>query len=141
MPMNRLAKTEWQRRQRAAAAISDGRPPHRTGRPPTGRKTPKHHGDRIGQRARARARQLRRDGDNGRCEARHPILDEAHIVASRHAKADHGSVIFHPLFEEAKSVAALAICAGEDPELATVTFVRAERDWMARTTQLHADAA
>jgi hypothetical protein len=141
MPMNRHAKTEWQRYRRAAVAISAGRPPHRTGRPPTGRKASKHHGDRIGQRARARARQLRRDGDTGRCEPRHPILEEALIVASRHARADHGSVIFRPLFEEAVCVAALAICAGEDPDLATVTFVRAERDWMARTTQLYADAA
>jgi hypothetical protein len=141
MPMSRHAKTEWQRAQRAAVAISAGRPPHRSGRPPTGRKAPKHHGDRIGQRARARARQLRRDGDHGWCESRHPILDEALIVARRHAKPDRGSVIFDPLFEDAVSVAALAICAGENPEHATHAFVRSERDWISRTAPLYADAA
>jgi len=68
-------------------------------------------------------------------------MDEALIVAARHARPDRRSVVFDPLFEEAVSVAALAICAGEDPDLATVTFIRAERDWTARTTQLLPDAA
>jgi hypothetical protein len=39
------------------------------------------------------------------------------------------------------SVAALAICAGEDPDHATVRFVRSERDWISRTAPLFADAA
>jgi hypothetical protein len=141
MPFSRHAKTEWQRHMRAAVAISAGRQPHRTGRPPTGRKAPRHPGDRTGQRARARARWLRRNGDNGWCESRHPIMDEALVVARRHVKPDRGSVIFDPLYEEVVSVAALAICAGEDPEQATLTFVRSERDWTCRTAPLIADAA
>jgi hypothetical protein len=141
MPFKRHAKTEWQRRMRAAKAISAGKQPHRTGRPPTGRKAPKHHGDRSGQRARARARQLRRSGDNGWCESRHPIMDEALAVARRHVKPDRGSIIFDPLYEEVVSVAALAICAGEDPERATLTFVRSEREWTYRTAPLYADVA
>jgi hypothetical protein len=68
-------------------------------------------------------------------------MDEAHAVAARHAKPDRGSVIFDPLYEEVVSVAALAICAGEDPDEATVTFVRGERAWMARTAPLFAEAA
>jgi hypothetical protein len=62
-------------------------------------------------------------------------------VARRHARPDRGSVIFDPLYEEAVSVAALAICAGEDPEHATMSFVRSERDWSNRTAPLFADAA
>ncbi len=141
MPMSRHAKTEWQQRKRAAVAISAGREPNRTGRPPTGRKAQKHHGDRRAQRVRARARLLQRSGDNGWCVTRHPILEEAIIVARRHAKPDRGSVIFDPLFEEAVSVAALAICAGDDPDEATVEFVRSERNRAYHTAQLLAHVA
>ena len=84
---------------------------------------------------------MRRDGDNGWCESRHPILDEALAVARRHVRPDRGSVIFDPLYEEVVSVAALAICAGEDPERATLSFVRKERDRALRTAPLFADAA
>ena len=136
MPMSRHAKTEWQRRKRAAVAISAGRQPHRTGRPPTGRKARKHHGDRRAQRVRARARLLQRSGDNGWCVARHPVLEEAIIVARRHTRPDRRRVVFDPLFEEAVSVAALAICAGDDPERATLAFVRSERDRACRTAPL-----
>ena len=139
MPMSRHAKTEWQRARRAAVAISAGRVPHRTGRPPTGRKAPKQHGDRVGQRMRARARVLRRRGDNGWTESRHPILDKALVIAHRHSRPDRGVVIFDPLFEEAVSVAALAICAGEDAEAATAAFVRAERGWAQRVAPLFGD--
>ena len=52
-----------------------------------------------------------------------------------------GRSIFDPLYEEVVSVAALAICAGEDPEQATLTFVRSERDWTCRTAPLIADVA
>jgi hypothetical protein len=90
---------------------------------------------------RARARLLQRTGDNGWCVTRHPILEEAIIVARRHAKPDRGSVIFDPLFEEAVSVAALAICAGDDPEQATKAFVRSERARACRTAPLLAGVA
>jgi hypothetical protein len=141
MTMSRHAKTEWQRRKRAAVASASGRQPHRPGRPPTGRQAQKHHGDRRAQRVRARARLLQRTGDNGWCVTRHPILEEAIIVARRHAKPDRGSVIFDPLFEEAVSVAALAICAGDDPEQAARAFVRSERARAYRTAPLLADVA
>lgn len=141
MAMSRQAKTEWQRRKREAVAISAGRQPHRTGRPPTGRRAQKHHGDRRAQRVRARARLLQRTGDNGWCVTRHPLLDEAIIVARRHARPDRGSVIYDPLFEEAVSVAALALCAGEDPEQAAREFVRRERSRAYRTAPLLEDVA
>ena len=141
MPMSRHAKTEWQRRMRAAVAISAGREPHRIGRPATGRKVPKHHGNRVGQRLRARARRLRQNGDNGWCESRHPIMDDARAVARRHVRPDLGSLIFDPLFEEVVCVAALAICAGEDPEGAAAAFIRSERQWAYRAAPLFADIA
>lgn len=135
MPMRREAKTAWQRQRRAQAAIDAGREPHVTGRPATGRQAPKCHGDRAGQRARARLRFIVRNGDNGTVSG-HPIMDEAFRVARRYAKPDRGRVIFDPLFEEAVCVAALAICAGQDPDVATAAYVRAERDWSRRTAPL-----
>jgi hypothetical protein len=127
--MSRAAKTEWQRQRRAEAALAAGREPHRSGRPQTGRQTAKHHGDRAAQRARARDRLLVKRGDAGWVETSHPIMDEAMAIARRYAKPDRGAVIFDPLYEEAICVAALAICAGEDPDEATRVYCRHERSW------------
>jgi hypothetical protein len=141
MTMERRAKTEWQRRRRAEAAIAAGREPHRTGRPPTGRKTPKRHGDRVAQRRRAYARLRHRNGDNGWTVSKHPIMDQALDVARRFVKPDPGVAIFDPLFEDAVAVAALAICAGDEPGAATEAFVRQERGWAYRTAPLFEEAA
>jgi hypothetical protein len=92
----------------------------------------KHHGDRAGQRARARSRLLAKRGDNGWVETGHPIMDEAIAVAQRYVKPDRGAVLVDPLYEEAVCVAALAICAGEDPDEATEVYVRHERSWRYR---------
>jgi hypothetical protein len=50
-------------------------------------------------------------------------------VASRYAKPDRGVLIFDDLWEEAMCVAALAICAGDDPDKETAAFVKDQRQW------------
>jgi hypothetical protein len=81
----------------------------------------------------------RRHGDDGWTESRHPIMDEAVAVARGIVKPDTGVRIFDPLFEDAVAVAALAICAGDEPVAATAAFVRQERSWAYRTAPLFGD--
>lgn len=132
MPMDRAAKSAWQRSRRAELARAAGREPGRTGRPATGRTRPTGRGDVAGQRARARAR-LR--GENGWLET-HPLLELARAIATRVVRPDRGAVIYQPLHEDAVGAAALALVAGEDAEAAAIAEVRRERGWWARTVQL-----
>lgn len=134
--MDRAAKTEWQRRKRAAAALAAGRKPHKTGRPSTGRKAPKCHGDRAGQKMRARTRSLQANGDNGWAESKHPIMDAATAVALRHIKPDRRTYYLDPLYDEAVMAAALAILDGSDPDAAVAATLRAERDHRYHTAPL-----
>jgi hypothetical protein len=133
---SRAERTAANRRWRHRRALAAGRVPGRTGRPPTGRKAPKCKGDVRSQRARARERLRQRHGDNGWTETSHPIMDEAMDVASRYAKPDRGVLIFDDLWEEAMCVAALAICAGDDPDKETAAFVKDQRQWRQRVCQI-----
>lgn len=127
MTLSREAKAEANRRYRARKAIAAGREPGRTGRPPTGRKTPKCHGDRRAQYRRRMERQRMHAGDNGWVETKHPLMDEAAAVAKRYAKPDHRTHYIDPLYEEALMTAALALIEGSDPHEAVKACVKTER--------------
>lgn len=87
----------------------------------------KHHGDRVGQRARARERLLRSRADLGWVETSHPLLDAATAIVVRYVRPDRRTVLFDPLYEDAVMTAVLAILEGADPAEATSCFLRAER--------------
>lgn len=125
--MSRAAKTEWQRRKRAEAALAAGRTPHRSGRPATGRTGPKCHGDRVGQRQRRREREIQGRGDNGWALTSHPIMEQAWSVALSHARPDRRTHYHDDLFEEVLMTVALAILEGADPHEAARTTARQER--------------
>lgn len=138
MPMDRAAKTAWQRERRALAALAAGRVPHRTGRPPTGRSGAHGRGDVAGQRARSRERERRRAGDNGWTPQGHPIMDAALAVALRYARPDRRDAYHDPLFEDALMTAALAIIEGTDPDAEVRRFVTWERGQRCRACVLDA---
>ena len=136
MTMSRAAKSAWQKRKRAEAALAAGRPPGRTGRPPTGRTVSRGKGDRRGQYLRRRQRLLLANGDNGTTERWHPVLVEAWEHARRHISPDRRAALHRPTFEDAVSEAVLALVAGEDPHEAVRRFVRYDRDWLMHTAPL-----
>lgn len=133
---SREAKNAYERARRARLAIAAGREPGKTGRPATGRTRPKSHGDRKAQYQRARERQRIRDGDNGRVETKHPIMDRAFEVARRYARPDRRSVLYYPLYEELVCVAALAICEGDDPDVAAKAYAAWDRSFLFHTAPL-----
>lgn len=96
----------------------------------------KSHGDRAAQRQRATERRLRKNGDNG-STIDHPLLDEAAAIASRHVKPDRRSLIGDTLWEDAVSVAVVALVEGH-PAVDDVVreFIRKERAWRIKAMPL-----
>lgn len=131
-----MDKAEHNRLYRARKAIADGRPPGRTGRPPTGRKAPKHHGDREGQYRRRMERKRVADGDNGSV-AVSALLDEACAIASRWIAHDRRTHYVDPRHDECVGEALLAIVEGRDPGAAVRSWLRAERWHRGRREPLH----
>ena len=117
----RAAHPEYRARERLRAAARD-------------------KGDRAQEyRRRSVRRAIRRQresGDNGVPITRHPLLDKAIAIASRLTSRDHGAVIYQPRWEDAVSVAALALVEEEDPDAAVRVFLREENEWQWRCFQV-----
>lgn len=136
MPLAGPAKAAYERARRARKALEAGRVPGKTGRPATGRKAPKSHGDRRGQRLRARQREQQQNGDNGWTESKHPLMDEAAAITQRHIKPDRRTHYLDPLYEEALMTAALALLDGRDADQAVVSCLKTERNHRYHTIPL-----
>jgi hypothetical protein len=89
------------------------------------------------QAERRRRLRLREIAENGWVIDHHPLLEQAKEVASSLTTRDRGVVIYEPRWEEAVSVAALALVEGEDPELAVKKHLHRESEWRYRTCPLN----
>lgn len=132
----RARKTQRQREKRALAALAAGRTPGRTGRPATGRTKPKQHGDRAGQKLRAKRRLAQRNGDAGIPLESHPVMDAAAEACKGHISPDRRTLYLDPLYDECLMAAALSLIEGSDPVAAVKATLSAERGYRARTAPL-----
>lgn len=107
-------KAQANREYRARKAREAGREPGRTGRPPTGRKAPKCHGNRPAQNERRKLKRLRQRAEHGSL-AESSLIRKAREIASAKRKADRRAVLWDDTFEDLVGEVVLALCEGTDP--------------------------
>jgi hypothetical protein len=119
----RAAHPEYQARERARS-----------------RRRPRRYDDRRAeyrkQTERRRRLRLREIAENGWVIDHHPLLEQAKAIASSLTSPDRRSVAYEPRWEEAVSVAALALVEGADPEHAVKEHLHWESQWRYRVCPL-----